>query len=309
MTSKSPMRSCEDVDEVTLSFAEIKALCAGNPLIKEKIELDNSVVKLKMLKSNHNNEQYRLEDDVLKRFPKEIKEIESRIKNLTSDFEHLKTIPEPPENEINPMTIQGSDYTDKEQAGLAIIAACYESKEAKKTLVIGNYKGFDISVDFETPLFGNSEYKLRLKRGMTYTLPLGNNISGLEDKIVNSIDNIVESISRSVQSSQSQLETVQSQLENSKSELGAPFKYENELSTKLKRLAELNIALNIDGKQTIAPPALAAEKLPPPIAPAVIADKPPKSIYGKMKYYADKIIPPKNTDGIKPKSRNDTELQ
>lgn len=234
MTSKNPVRSCEDVDETTLSYAEIKALCAGNPLIKEKIDLDVSVSKLKALKANHVNEQYRLEDNVLKYFPEAIRKTENRIAGYESDLTHLKSAEISAENKVSPMTIMGTDYTDKEAAGKALIEACKQLK-SKTTLDIGSYKSFDMAVSsFE------KSFRLELKRGMTYVATLGSDPQGNITRINNALDGI----SRLLENSKSQLEALNSQLEIAKAELGKPFPKDEELSAKQVRLAELSILLN-----------------------------------------------------------------
>jgi hypothetical protein len=299
MTSKSPVRSCEDVDEVTLSFAEIKALCAGNPLIKEKIDLDVSVAKLKALKANHNNEQYRLEDNILKYFPESIRKTENRIKGYESDLNHLNAIENMPSKAahgssgaLSPMTIMGTEITDKETAGKAIIEACKELKFSNQTLDIGEYKGFALSLSYDS--FGKT-FHLELKRDMSYTATLGSDPHGN----ITRIENLLGNVEKVLENSQSQLEALQSQLETAKDELGKPFPNEGELTTKIARLAELNILLNIEGKKEVTQAV---------DAPAIAADKPPKSIYGKMKYYRDMEKSTKETGGRPPKSRSDAEL-
>jgi hypothetical protein len=149
MTSKSPVRSCEDIDEQTLSYAEIKALCAGNPLIKEKMDLDVSVAKLKSMKVNHSNEQYRLEDNVLKYFPESIRLVENRIAGFEKDCEHLKNKVMPEGSKMIPITVMGTEYSDKTEAGTALIEACKKLK-AKETLDIGEYRGFAMSVSYDS---------------------------------------------------------------------------------------------------------------------------------------------------------------
>jgi hypothetical protein len=160
MTSKSPVRSCEDVDELTLSFAEVKALCAGNPLIKEKIDLDVSVAKLRALKANHVNEQYRLEDDVLKYFPESIRRVENCIKGYKNDLEQIKNITFPEEQKMPAMTVFGTEFTDKEKAGIALIEACKQLKSSMQTLDVGQYKGFDMSISYDS---FNKTFNLELK--------------------------------------------------------------------------------------------------------------------------------------------------
>jgi hypothetical protein len=301
MTSKSPVRACEDVDEATLSYAEVKALCAGNPLIKEKIDLDVSVAKLKALKANHVNEQYRLEDNVLKYFPEAIKKTENRIKGYESDFEHLKSVPAPEDGKMSPMTIMGTEFTEKEAAGKVLIEAC-KTLKAKETLDVGGYKGFDIAVSYDS---FHKNFILELKRDMSYTTTLGADPIGN----ITRINNLLNSISNELEYSKSQLETLGAQLETAKEELGKPFPREDELNTKMTRLTELNIILNIEGKQEFA----AIEKLDiaadkPPTAADRVADKPksPKSIYAKMKYFKEEAA--KEAQGVNPKLKKEAEL-
>jgi hypothetical protein len=275
MTSKSPVRACEDVDEATLSYAEVKALCAGNPLIKEKIDLDVSVAKLKALKANHVNEQYRLEDNVLKYFPEAIKKTENRIKGYESDLTHLKSIPAPEDGKMSPMTIMGTEFAEKEAAGKALIEAC-KTLKAKETLDVGSYKGFDLSLSYDS---FSKTFHLEFKRDMTYTTTLGADPHGN----ITRINNVLDNVPKQLESSKSQLETLGAQLETAKEELGKPFSREDELNTKMARLTELNIQLNIDGKKETIELPMAADKLPD-VADR-IADKPPKSIYAKMKFY------------------------
>ncbi|MCL2053004.1 MAG: SNF2-related protein [Oscillospiraceae bacterium] len=244
MTSKSPVRSCDDVDEATLSYAEIKALCAGNPLIKEKIDLDVSVAKLKALKSNHVNEQYRLEDNILRYFPEAICRTENRIKGFKSDYEHLKNIAIPADKKMLPMTITGANFTDKEAAGKALIEACKQLKSATQTLDIGEYKGFSMALSFDS--FENV-YRLELKREMSHKVTLGVDPFGNMTRIDNALSGIVQYL----ESSESQLETLKNQLADAKSELGKPFPREAVLQEKLARLNELNAILTVEGKDGI----------------------------------------------------------
>ncbi len=238
MTSKSPVRSCEDVDEATLSYAEVKALCAGNPLIKEKMDLDVSVAKLKVLKSSFTSEQYRLEDKVLKEFPQKIQIIECRIKDLEKDLAHLQTITEPEEG-ISPMEINGVTYTDKEQAGKALLLAVKEVKSSRESRDIGLYKGFELAASYS--LFSNS-FTLDIKRGATYSIDVGVSETGN----ITRIDNVLESLDKRIENSRQQLAVLHQQLDTAKSEMGKPFPREQELAEKSARLNELNAQLNMD---------------------------------------------------------------
>ena len=238
MTSKSPVRSCEDVDEATLSYAEVKALCAGNPLIKEKMDLDVSVAKLKVLKSNFTSQQYRLEDKVLKEFPQKIQTVEGRIKALEKDLAHFRTVINPEEG-ISPMTIGGTTYTDKEQAGKALLLALKEVKSARESRHIGSYKGFELSASYD--LFGN-KYTLDIKRETIYKLELGNSDSGN----ITRIDNALQSLDKLLEGNKQQLDALHQQLDTAKSEMDKPFPREQELAEKLAHLNELNAQLNMD---------------------------------------------------------------
>ncbi len=238
MSSKSPVRSCEDVDEATLSYAEVKALCAGNPLIKEKMDLDVAVTKLKVSKANHVSQQYSLEDSVRKHFPERIAKTEQRIAGLESDLAHIKAQPVISEG-ISAMTVMNKTYTDKEDAGKAVLLAC-KSVKAKENIDIGSYKGFGMSLSYDS---FTQEFHLDLQRNLTYTVTLGTSETG---NIVR-IDNTLDSIEKRLENAKEQLDTLNDQLETAKSELGKPFPQEEELQSKLSRLSELNSLLNIDG--------------------------------------------------------------
>ncbi len=183
MSSKSPVRSCEDADEATLSYAEVKALCAGNPLIKEKMDLDVAVTKLKVSKANHVNQQYRLEDQVLKHFPEAIRKTETRIKGYESDSVHLKSVNSKLTDKFSPMVILGKEYTEKETAGAALIEACKHIKSSE-TLELGSYKGFDMALSYDS--FAH-EYHLELQRDMTYTATLGRDELGNITRVNNAL--------------------------------------------------------------------------------------------------------------------------
>ena len=271
MTSKSPVRSCEDVDEATLSYAEVKALCAGNPLIKEKMDLDVSVAKLKLLKSNYAAQQYALEDDVRKNFPIRIANVEQRIKALKSDLEHVKTIV-PPAEGISPMVICGTEYTDKEQAGKALLLAVKSVKPTEKK-EIGTYKGFKLSVFYEN---FSHDYHLEMKRDTTLNFALGESETGN----IQRIDNVLGSLEKKIQEAELQLETLNEQLETAKSQLGVPFPQEEKLQGQMKRLAELDCLLNIDSKGGQEQPSGTEQ---PDGADKVVADSPKKGIMSDKK--------------------------
>ncbi len=237
MTSKSPVRSCEDVDETTLSFAEIKALCAGDERIKEKMDLDVDVAKLKLMKASHQNQQFRLEDNILKNFPQQIKQYEEYINGFQADIQTAKDNLHPPEGFAG-MTVRGDFLTDKENAGAALIDAMKDAKFFMET-PIGSYRGFDMSLSVED--FGK-KYVLTLKGKMSHKVELGKDPRGNLIRI----DNVLDSITKRLNDTQLRLDNVKTQLENAKAELGKPFPQEEELKIKSARLTELNIALNMD---------------------------------------------------------------
>ena len=273
MTSKSPVRSCEDIDGDALSYAEIKALCAGNPLIKEKMDLDVSVAKLKILKSNHANQQYQIEDSVLKFYPESIRKTENRVKGYESDLGHLKSCPVT--QNFTPMIVKGEKFTEKEAAGKALIEAC-KGVKPKETVDVGSYNGFDMAVSYDS---FNKVFRLELKREMTYSTTLGSDPHGN----ITRINNVLDNISKQLENGKSQLEDLNFQLKTAKGELGKPFLHEAELNQKMARLSELNISLNLDAGEG----QLAADKFPAKHVAdqsEKVADKPPKklSIHERM---------------------------
>lgn len=236
MTSKSPVRSCEDVDEAALSYAEIKALCAGNPKIKEKMDLDIEVSKLKLLKASHQSNQYRLEDNLLKYFPENIEKNKGFIKGFEQD---LKTLSEnmSAEGEFLPMVIKGNTFIDKDKAGVALLETCKEVK-GKNTMEIGSYRGFTMNLSYDG--FYN-EFHLNLKGAMSHIAKLGTDARGNLTRIDNALANM-----------QSRLKVVTDQLDNlykqqeaAKSEIGKPFPQEQELKDKISRLTVLDAELNM----------------------------------------------------------------
>ena len=239
MTSKTPVRSAEDIDEVALSYAEIKALAAGNPLIIEKTELDTQVSKLKLLKQSYLNEQYDLEDKIKKKYPNRIKELEKNIENYKTDIEYLSDNYSNEDN-FTGMIINGITYSEKQEAGAKIIDEC-KSIISDETKEIGEYKGFKMELKFFAFM---KEYNLILKRNSTTIVNLGNSELGNITRIDNALDNI----SSHLLDSQTELETIKTQLEKAKLEFGKPFNQEEELKDKQKRLNEVNRLLNMNEK-------------------------------------------------------------
>ena len=240
MTSKSPVRSCEDVDEAVLSYAEIKALSTGNPHIKEKMDLDIQVSKLKLMKSEHTSQKYRLETDIARTYPVQITSLKERIAGLTSDRDAYRPFKEE-DREAFTMTVCGKEYTEKKEAGTAIIDACTGLRTAKASGQIGNYHGFTISANFDLFL---QRYMLTMKRQCSYTVEAGKDPAGNVQRITNALD----SIDRQLEESARKLETVQEQLAIAREEVSKPFEKEAELTEKLERLSELNSMLNLDEK-------------------------------------------------------------
>ena len=239
MTSKSPVRSCEDIDETALSYAEIKALCAGDGRIKEKMDLDIDVARLKLMKANHQSQQYRLEDNLLKHFPEQIEQNKGYVEGFQQDMKTLADHPHP-EGGFAGMAVRNDFLTDKENAGAALVDAFKEVK-GLDPVPIGSYRGFDMSLTLEN--FGK-EYILTLKGQMTHRVTLGRDPRGNLTRI----DNVLNNIDRRLKTVKERLDTLYAQVENTKAELGKPFPQEEELRTKSARLAELNAELNIDDK-------------------------------------------------------------
>ena len=239
MTSKSPVRSCDDVDETALSFAEIKALCAGDPRIKERMDLDVEVSRLKLMKADHQSKQYRLEDQLLKYFPEEIEKHKGFIKGFESDLEVLAAHPHP-EDGFAGMEIRGDLLTDKENAGAALLDACKEVKTSDP-VQIGSYRGYAMSVEFSA---WKQEYTLLLKGQMTHRAILGTDPRGNLTRI----DNALAQMPQRLEAAKAQLDNLYQQQAAAKEEVGKPFLYEEELRSKNARLVELDTLLNIDGK-------------------------------------------------------------
>ena len=251
MTSKSPVRACDDIDETALSYAEIKALCAGDERIREKMDLDVDVARLKLMKSNHQSQQYRLEDNLLRYFPEQIEQSKGFIAGFEADMKTLAEHPHPTDGFAG-MTVRGDVLTDKENAGAALVDAFKEVK-GLDPVPVGSYRGFQMSLTLED--FGR-DYVLTLKGQMTHRVTLGKDPRGNLTRIDNALNGMADRLA----TVQSKLESLYSQMETAKQELGKPFPQEDELRVKSARLAELNIALNIDDK---TPLEAMAEETPP----------------------------------------------
>ena len=239
MTSKSPVRSCDDVDEQALSYAEIKALCAGNPLIKEKMDLDVQVAKLKVLKADHQSQKFRLQDKLLTKFPADIQETNAHIAGLKADAQLAADHPQGKE-EFCGMTIKGVAYDEKKTAGERLVLACSELPNAEEK-VIGSYRGFELSLRFDT---FRSEYQALLKGQRKYTVPLGTDPLGNIIRLDNSLNNFPERIT----AAENELDTLHQQQAAAQIEVEKPFPQEEELAEKSARLAELNAQLDVDEK-------------------------------------------------------------
>ena len=241
MTSKSPVRSAEDIDETALSYAEIKMLATGNPYIKEKMDLDIQVQKLKMLKSNFLSEKYGLEDKVIKFYPQQIAYLKSRVEGLTKDVETAKLHPKPIDEQPLGMMVSGVSYSEKVEAGQAIINAC-KSMNSPDAIPLGEYRGFQMELYFDTV---QRNYVVKLKGETRRDVPLGDDSHG---NIVR-IDNGVERFEEALADTKNSLENTEKQFETAKQEIEKPFAKEEELRAKTARLDELNILLNMDKKE------------------------------------------------------------
>ena len=241
MTSKSPVRSAEDIDETALSYAEIKMLATGNPYIKEKMDLDIQVQKLKMLKSNFLSEKYGLEDKVIKFYPQQIAYLKSRVEGLTKDVETAKLHPKPIDEQPLGMMVSGVSYSEKAEAGQAIINAC-KSMNSPDAIPLGEYRGFQMELYFDTV---QRNYVVKLKGETSRDIPLGDDAHG---NIVR-IDNGIERFEEALADTKNSLENTEKQFETAKQEIEKPFAKEEELRAKTARLDELNILLNMDKKE------------------------------------------------------------
>lgn len=278
MTSKSPVRSCDDVDETALSFAEIKALCAGDPRIKERMDLDVEVSRLKLMKADHQSKQYRLEDQLLKYFPEEIEKHKGFIKGFKSDLEVLAAHPHP-EDGFAGMKIRGDLLTDKENAGAALLDACKEVKTSDP-VQIGSYRGYAMSVEFSA---WKQEYTLLLKGQMTHRATLGTDPRGNLTRI----DNALAQMPQRLEAAKAQLDNLYQQQAAAKEEVGKPFLYEEELRSKNARLVELDTLLNIDGKGPAHAEAVVAKSTRPSVLDHLKRPVPPRSTDKKPKQHEE----------------------
>ena len=278
MTSKSPVRSCDDVDETALSFAEIKALCAGDPRIKERMDLDVEVSRLKLMKADHQSKQYRLEDQLLKYFPEEIEKHKGFIKGFESDLEVLAAHPHP-EDGFAGMEIRGDLLTDKENAGAALLDACKEVKTSD-SVQIGSYRGFTMLVEFEA---WKQEYTLLLKGQMTHRATLGTDPRGNLTRI----DNALAQMPQRLEAVKNQLENLYQQQAAAKEEVGKPFLYEEELRSKNARLVELDTLLNIDGKRQAHTESVVAKSTRPSVLDNLKRPVQPRSTDKKPKQHEE----------------------
>lgn len=249
MTSKSPVRSAEDVDEQALSYAEIKALASGNPMIKEKMDLDIEVSKLKLLKANHLSQKYALEDSISKSFPKQIAEAQARIAGYSADIAAVKENTHPNADGFSPLTLMGVTHADKKEAGAALLTMCQNMLSPEATQV-GSYRGLTLELSFSS---FEQEYRLTMIGQLRHTVTLGTDVFGNLQRM----DNALEGLPIKEQACREQLANLQTQLTTAKVEVEKPFPREEELKTKTERLEELNVLLNMDNK---APEPVQEEK-------------------------------------------------
>ena len=238
MTSKSPVRSAEDIDETALSYAEIKMLATGNPYIKEKMDLDIQVQKLRLLKSNYLSEKYALEDKIIKFYPQEITRRTETIEGLRADIDTVKQHPKSSDDSFIGMEIKGVSFSEKQDAGQAIIDAC-QQMNSPDPIPLGSYRGFQMELFFDT---GERAYKIALKGNLRYNVTLGSDIYGN----ITRLDNALEGLEKRLDTAVEDLENTTKQFETAKVEVTKPFIQEDELKSKTARLDELNILLNMD---------------------------------------------------------------
>ena len=238
MTSKSPVRSAEDIDETALSYAEIKALCTGNPHIKEKMDLDIAVQRLRLLKSNHLSQKYYLEDRLYKEYPQKIAALEQRVEGFHADMAHRDASTHKNEDGFSPMEMNGVIYTDKKAAGNAILACC-QAMTSPDPIPLGKYRGFAMSLSFDS--FAKV-YVITMKNELTHTTQLGTDIFGN----IQRLDNLLDFMGERLRDAENLLENTREQLESAKAEVAKPFPQEDELRTKTARLEELNVLLDMD---------------------------------------------------------------
>ena len=240
MTSKSPVRSCEDIDEAALSYAEVKALATGNPYIKEKMDLDIQVSKLKLLKANHTSQRYRLEDNIAKHYPMQITALKERLEGYRADIQTY-TAHKPVDKDAFSMKIGNRTYTDKKEAGAALIDMCRSAKQPNMAVTIGEFQGFKMSVSFDSFF---SKFTISLKGSLSHEVEIGADPLGNLQRLSNALEGMTGKMADLEQ----KLSNVEHQLETAKVEVTKPFAQEQELAEKLERLAELNALLNMDEK-------------------------------------------------------------
>ena len=238
MSSKSPVRACDDVDETALSYAEIKALCAGDPRIKEKMDLDIEVAKLRLMKADYQSNQFKLEDQILKQYPEEIRQAQERAKGYRTDMTLLEAHPLPKDGFVG-MAIKGKRITDKEAAGKMLLEACRLSPH---DMELGEYRGMKMTVDYDSY---RQEVKLILRGEMSHTVTMGTDVYGNLTRIENALANMPQKLEKA----EERIAELERQTEQARAELGKPFAQEKELEAKAARLAELNAALNIDERR------------------------------------------------------------
>ena len=241
MTSKSPVRSCEDVDETALSYAEVKALATGNPFIKEKMDLEVSVSRLKLVKSNFLSQKYALEDRLLKQYPQDVRRSEERIQGFTADaamYEQHKS------EEFPGMTVCGVHYTEKKDAGVAILSAC-KAKTSPEPTPAGSYMGFELKLSYE-PI--EHKFKITMQGTLSHSVELGEDVFGN----IQRMDNALSSIPNKKKREEDHLAETQKQMESAREEIEKPFPQEEELKMKSARLAELDSMLNMDKRENDA---------------------------------------------------------
>ena len=278
MSSKSPVRSCDDVDETALSFAEIKALCAGDPRIKERMDLDVDVSRLKLMKADHQSKQYQMEDNLLKYFPEQIEKHKGFIKGLEADMGTLAAHPHPADSFAG-MEVRGDTLTDKENAGAALLDACKEVKNAEPVQV-GSYRGFAMSVSFDA---FRQEYTLQLKGQMTHQATLGADPRGNLTRI----DNALAQMPQRLEGVKAQLDNLYQQQAAAKEEVGRPFPYEDELREKSARLTELDTLLNIDSKAPGPQETIVAKSTRPSVLEGLRRPMPPRAADKKSKTHEE----------------------
>ena len=278
MTSKSPVRSCENVDEAALTYAEVKALATGNPYIKEKMDLDIQVSKLKLMKANHTSQRYRLEDNITKHYPQQITILKERISGLEADIQTAKANL-PADKDKFSMKVGDKSYTDKKEAGTALVEMCKEMKSVNVPATVGEYAGFKMAVSFDS---FNQKFVMNLKGQLAHNLEIGADPLG---NIVR-INHALESMTKELADARVKLENVERQLDTAKIEVTKPFAQEAELAEKLERLSALNALLNMDEKGGDA--ASMEDDALETAEPAAVADKPAHKVSLKEKLEAYK---------------------